>query len=32
MASRIRFFLKKALLNGHFQAILAGSFSLAAAG
>ena len=28
MASRIRFFLKRALLNGHFQAILAGSFFL----
>ena len=28
MASRIRFFLKRALLNGHLQAILAGSFFL----
>ena len=28
MASRIRFFLKRALLDGHLQAILAGSFFL----
>ena len=32
MASRIRFFLKKALLNGHLQAILAGSFFLGCGG
>ena len=32
MASRIRFFLKRALLNGHLQAILAGSFFLGCGG